>query len=82
MRAESLGDGYDVSNIICYDIDWFGATPSVSNAVSSRTRFRANYQRCSCQIYGQYDDVSATRLLYNLRDLTRHAAQHTQSIVT
>ena len=42
-----------------------GATPNVANAVSSRTRIRANHQGCSCQIYGRYD-VSAIKLQVQL----------------
>jgi hypothetical protein len=59
MRAENLGDGYDVSDILYMIL--IGATPNDSNAVSSRTRIRANYQGCSYQIYG-WNDVSAIKL--------------------
>jgi hypothetical protein len=40
------------------------AIPNVLNAVSSRTRFHANRQERSCQIYGRYD-VSAVEHLWD-----------------
>jgi hypothetical protein len=51
-RAEILGDGYDVSTILCYNSD---ATSNISTSVSRRIRLRANHQECSCQIHGQHD---------------------------
>ena len=53
FRAESLRDGYDVSDILCYDIYWYYT--HIANSASWRTPFCANLKGHSCQIYGRYD---------------------------
>jgi hypothetical protein len=66
MRAESLGDGYDVSEL-CYDIDWCYSKPIVAISVSGRRLSHANRQGHPCHIYGRYD-VSPTKLLGDFRE--------------
>ena len=80
MRVENLGDGYDVSGFICYDI----GSRYVAHSASRRIRFHANFQGHSCDIYRR-NDVSRTQsscpFLGSSR-LTQHAAQHAQSMTT
>jgi hypothetical protein len=65
-RAEFLDRGYVVSDILSfYDVN--RCYTSYCHPAPSRTRFHANRQGCSCQIYGRYD-VSAINPWWNRQD--------------
>ena len=76
MRAENLGDGYDVNDILCYDIDWCYLKPLPMQCLQELV-----FAPTIKDVLVEYMDGMMSVLLSFcgfFENLTRHAAQHAQ----